>query len=88
MKRIFVFFAAFFATAAIATAQDEPAASAGKWETSSTPALKISEFMFDNWSKSGNSQIDATATFFGNYKYTHPRFIWDNVVDLAYGYAW
>ncbi len=89
MKKTILFFAAFAMMAAMATAQDEPAAEpAGKWETSSTPALKISEFMFDNWSKSGNSQIDATATFFGNYKYTHPRFIWDNVADLAYGYAW
>lgn len=89
MKRIFILIAAFVATCAAATAQDEPApAPAGKWETSSTPALKISEFFFDNWSKSGNSQIDVTSTFFGNYKYTHPRFIWDNVVDLAYGYAW
>ena len=87
MKRIFILCAALVASAA-AMAQDEPAAPAGKWETSSTPALKISEFMFNNWSKSGNSQIDGTATFFGNYKYTHPKFIWDNVVDLAYGYAW
>ena len=60
----------------------------GKWTTSTTPALKASEFMFDNWSKTGNSQIDVTGTFFGNYKYTHPKFVWDNVVDLAYGYAW
>ncbi len=88
MKRIFVLCAALIATAVAAMAQDEPAAPAGKWETNSTPALKISEFMFNNWSKSGNSQIDATATFFGNYKYTHPRFIWDNIADLAYGYAW
>ena len=88
MKKFFTVLAAFALTAAVAMAQEEPAAPAGKWETSSTPALKISEFMFDNWSKSGNSQIDATATFFGNYKYTHPRYIWDNVVDLAYGYAW
>ncbi len=90
MKRIFILCAALVMSAA-AMAQDEPAAPAapaGKWETSSTPALKISEFMFNNWSKTGNSQIDGTATFFGNYKYTHPRYIWDNVVDLAYGYAW
>ena len=90
MKRLFILCAALLATAAVATAQDEAAAPApaGKWETSSTPALKISEFFFNNWAKSGNSQIDGTATFFGNYKYTHPRYIWDNVVDLAYGYAW
>ncbi len=88
MRNLFTILAAFVLTASVAAAQDEPAAPAGKWETASTPALKISEFMFNNWSKSGNSQIDATATFFGNYKYTHPRYIWDNVVDLAYGYAW
>ena len=88
MKKFFTLIAALALTTVVATAQEESAAPAGKWETSSTPALKISEFMFNNWSKSGNSQIDATATFFGNYKYTHPRYIWDNVADLAYGYAW
>lgn len=70
-------------TAAIA--QDAPA---GVWSTLTKPALKFSEFLIDNWSKSGNSQIDVTATFFGNYKYTHPHFVWDNVADLSYGYAW
>mgnify|MGYP002852655440 CR=1 FL=1 len=88
MRKLFTILAALALTAGVASAQDEPAAAAGKWETSSTPALKISEFMFNNWSTSGNSQIDATGTFFGNYKYTHPKFVWDNVVDLAYGYAW
>ena len=88
MKRIIILCTALAAFASAAVAQDEASTAKGKWETSSTPALKISEFMFDNWSKTGNSQIDGTATFFGNYKYTHPRFIWDNVVDLAYGYAW
>lgn len=90
MKRFFTICAAIAMVAATASAQDEaPAAEKqGAWSTSSTPALKISEFMYNNWSKSGNSQIDATATFFGNYKYTHPKFVWDNVVDLAYGYAW
>ena len=61
---------------------------AGSWTTSSTPALKLGEFMFNNWSSSGNSQIDITGTFFGNYKYSHPKYVWDNIVDLAYGYAW
>lgn len=73
------------------TADENPAAAdkpKGLWTTSSKPALKISEFFFENWSKSGNSQIDATTTFFGNYKYTHPRYVWDNIADLAYGYAW
>ena len=60
----------------------------GVWTTSSKPAVKLSEFFFENWSKSGNSLIDLTSTFFGNYKYTHPRYVWDNIVDLAYGYAW
>jgi hypothetical protein len=89
MKRFYTICAALL-FAAVATAQDqvEPAKSAGTWATSSTPALKATEFFFNNWSKSGNSQIDVTATFFGNYKYTHPKFVWDNVVDLAYGFAW
>lgn len=67
---------------------DEPEKQQGAWSTSSTPALKFSEFFLDNWSKSGNSQIDVTATFFGNYKYTHPKYVWDNIADLAFGYAW
>ncbi len=71
-----------------ATADDSTATPKGVWTTSSTPALKIGEFIYHNWSATGNSQIDITATFFGNYKYTHPKFVWDNVVDLAYGYAW
>lgn len=89
MKRFFTICAALIMVAAVANAQDETAAiRAGKWTTSSTPALKVSEFFFNNWATSGNSQIDATATFFGNYKYTHPKFVWDNIADLAYGYAW
>ncbi len=90
MKRILTLCAALLMVATVATAQDETPVklSAGKWTTSSTPAFKVSEFFFDNWASSGNSQIDATATFFGNYKYTHPKFVWDNIADLAYGYAW
>ena len=79
---------AILAVSAANAQTDTTAEKQGKWTTSSTPALKIGEFMFDNWSKSGNSQIDATGTFFGNYKYTHPKFVWDNIADLAYGYAW
>lgn len=60
----------------------------GSWTTSSTPALKIDQKYYDNWSSSGNSQIALTTTFFGNYKYTHSKFIWDNVADLAFGYNW
>lgn len=70
------------------TTDDEPEKPAGSWTTLSTPALKIGEFIYHNWSATGNSQIDITGTFFGNYKYTHPKYVWDNVVDLAYGYAW
>ena len=90
MKRILTLCAALLLVATVATAQDAAPVklSDGKWTTSSTPALKVSEFFFDNWASSGNSQIDATATFFGNYKYTHPKFVWDNIADLAYGYAW
>lgn len=92
MKRTIILLTAVLLSAAVATAQDEAAPKVkftdGTWSTSTTPALKASEFMFNNWSKSGNSQIDLTSTFFGNYKYTHPKFVWDNVVDLAYGYAW
>ncbi len=85
-KKIFLIALVAIAATPFARAQEE--APAGTWATSSTPALKIGEFMFNNWSKSGNSQIDATGTFFGNYKYTHPKYVWDNIVDLAYGYAW
>ncbi len=90
MKRIFTLCALMLAAAGLMAQTEEPAkaTTGGVWSTSSTPALKASEFMYNNWSKSGNSQIDVTGTFFGNYKYTHPKFVWDNVVDLAYGYAW
>lgn len=80
--------AALVLATTLASAQEEASAPAGVWTTSSTPALKVSEFMFKNWSSSGNSQIDITGTFFGNYKYTHPKFVWDNIADLAYGFAW
>ena len=87
MKRIITLFAAMALVATVATAQDDAAAGAA-WTTSTTPALKVSEQLFNNWSKSGNSTFDVTSTFFGNYKYTHPKYVWDNVADLAYGYAW
>ena len=87
MKHFYTICAALLFTVA-AVAQDTESKPAGAWSTSTTPALKASEFFFNNWSKAGNSQIDVTATFFGNYKYTHPKFVWDNVVDLAYGFAW
>ncbi|MBP5535196.1 MAG: DUF3078 domain-containing protein [Bacteroidales bacterium] len=90
MKRI-VFLSLFVAISAAAFSQADTAATqrqAGAWTTTTNPALKASEFMFKNWSSSGNSQIDVTGTFFGNYKYKHPKYVWDNIVDLAYGYAW
>lgn len=86
MKKTLILLSAMLLATVSVMAQDD--ASNGSWTTTSTPALKASEFFFNNWSKSGNSQIDATATFFGNYKYTHPKYVWDNIADLAYGYAW
>ena len=88
MKRIITFCAALMMVATVATAQEEKAENGGAWSSSTTPALKVSEQLFNNWSKSGNSTFDVTATFFGNYKYTHPKYVWDNIADLAYGYAW
>lgn len=90
MKHFFILCATLLAAAAPVMAQEEAPAEAPKaqWSTLSRPALKVSEFMFENWSKTGNSQIDITATFFGNYKVSHERYVWDNIVDLAYGYAW
>lgn len=87
-KKLFTLFALAIVATMGAKAQDTASTRQGNWSTSTTPALKISEFMFNNWSSSGNSQIDVTGTFFGNYKYTHPKYVWDNIVDLAYGYAW
>ena len=90
-KKILLIAALAILAAPMAKAQEDSApadAPKGVWTTSTTPALKIGEFIYHNWSATGNSQIDITGTFFGNYKYTHPRYVWDNVVDLAYGYAW
>ena len=90
MKKVITLCAALMMVATMASAQDEstPLVKGGKWTTTSTPALKVSEFFFNNWASTGNSQIDLTGTFFGNYKFTHPKFVWDNIADLAYGYAW
>lgn len=60
----------------------------GWWSTQSTPAMKLDQKYYDNWAASGNSSLALTATFNGDYKYTHKKFIWDNVVDLAFGYNW
>ncbi len=88
MKHIITLCAAFLLAAAPIMAQDTVAKPQGNWTTTSTPALKISESMFNNWSSTGTSQIDLNITFFGNYKYTHPHFVWDNIVDLGFGQAW
>ena len=89
MKRIIILCATFLMAALPAMAQDTAAAEPqGTWSTVSTPALKLNESMFNNWSKTGTSQIDLNVVFFGNYKYTHPRYVWDNIVDLGFGYAW
>jgi hypothetical protein len=88
MKHIVTLCAAFLMAAAPVMAQDTVAKPQGSWATLSTPALKLSESLFNNWSKTGTSQIDLNITFFGNYKYTHPHYVWDNIVDLGFGYAW
>ena len=60
----------------------------GLWSTTSNPAFKIDQKYYDNWSATGNSLISFTTTFYGNYKYTKNNFIWDNIVNMAFGYSW
>lgn len=60
----------------------------GTWTTSSTPALKVDENFYSNWAATGISQVAFVGTFNGDYKYTHQKFIWDNVADLALGVYW
>lgn len=60
----------------------------GTWSTTSKPALKVDHKYYNNWSSTGNSQISLISSSLGNYKYTHPKYIWDNVVDLAFGLYW
>jgi len=60
----------------------------GTWTTSSTPALKIDEAYYNNWSAAGNAQLAITAAFNGIYKYTNGKDFWDNIVDLAFGIHW
>ncbi len=86
MKRFYIFYAALLMSAVSVCAQEDTPQ--GSWATSSTPALKFSESMFNNWSSTGTSQLDLNVVFFGNYKYTHTRYVWDNVVDLGFGQAW
>ena len=76
-----------------AAAEDQPAEetskkSKGTWTTSSTPALKIDQVYYNNWSAAGNSQLALTASFNGTYKYTNGKDFWDNIVDLAFGIHW
>ena len=86
MKRFYSLCAALLVAVLPAVAQEE--APQGSWTTASTPALKFSESMFNNWSSTGTSQLDLNVTFFGNYKYTHAKYVWDNIVDLGFGQAW
>ena len=86
MKRFYVLCTAVLMAVLPATAQDD--APKGSWSTLTNPALKFSESMFNNWSSTGTSQLDLNMIFFGNYKYTHTRYVWDNIVDLGFGHAW
>lgn len=92
MKKIALFMS--MALAAVSTlmatpmSQNDSSLFSGWWSTTSTPALKVDQKYYDNWSASGNSSLALTATFNGDYKYTHKKFIWDNIVDLAFGYNW
>lgn len=69
-------------------AEEAAQKSKGTWTTSSTPALKIDEAYYNNWSAAGNSQLAITAAFNGTYKYTNGKDFWDNIVDLAFGIHW
>lgn len=60
----------------------------GTWTTFSTPALKIDQHYYQNWSSTGISQISFLATFDGGYKYSAPAYTWDNVINLALGLYW
>lgn len=70
------------------TAETPQAKPKGTWTTSSTPALKIDEAYYNNWSAAGNAQLAITSSFNGAYKYTNGKDIWDNIVDLAFGIHW
>lgn len=62
--------------------------STSKWDVSLNPALKTTQRYYENWSADGNSLVSLTATFIGKAKYTHPRFIWDNDINTAFGISW
>lgn len=93
MKRTITFcavmlMAAVLATGAMAQDENKDKKANGTWSTTSTPALKIDQHHYDNWSATGVSSFSGTALFFGNYKYTTDKYIWDNVVDLGYGFTY
>ena len=103
MKKIFFVTVLLFATAVSAMADnlydqlvyqtyasmgDSTNKPRGAWTTSSTPALKVDGHYYNNWQATGISQVSFISTFNGNYKYTHDKFTWDNVVDLALGLYW
>lgn len=72
-----------------AEAEDAPETKTkGTWTTTSTPALKIDEAYYNNWSAAGNAQLAITAAFNGTYNYTNGKDFWDNIVDLAFGIHW
>jgi hypothetical protein len=60
----------------------------GVWTTTSTPALKIDQHYYQNWSATGISQISFLSTFDGDYKYVTTKYTWDNIVNLALGLYW
>lgn len=60
----------------------------GKWTTSTTPALKIDNHYYDNWTATGISQLVFLNTFNGTYKYTTDNYTWDNIINLALGLYW
>ncbi|MDY5968528.1 MAG: RecX family transcriptional regulator [Bacteroidales bacterium] len=60
----------------------------GTWTTSSTPALKLDQHYYQNWSATGISQFSFLGTFDGDYKYSAEKFTWDNVANLALGLYW
>lgn len=92
MKRIFILCATLMMVAICGTtaqAQEESAPKKnGTWTTSTTPTLKLDQHHYDNWSASGVSSFSVSALFFGNYKYSTDKYIWDNVVDLGYGFTY
>lgn len=71
------------------TASQQPAVKPhGAWLTASTPALKIDQHYYQNWSATGISQISFLCTFDGDYKYTTEKFVWDNIINMALGLYW